>query len=144
MKRILLFTALLMTVVTSQATYYVVGNSPMGDGFSPDKGRAMTADDDGTYTLKCDAFNGNLRFVFADSLAESGDWDTFSSSMRIGPINGVENIQVGTWIPTQKASGEKLNSYRFYGSGGDKYLITLDTVNWRFRIDVDNSENNDC
>ena len=95
MKKVTLFAIFLIMALSSHATYYIVGNAPMGDGFSPDKGRAMTEQPDGTYTLKCDAFAGNLKFVFADGLAEAGDWDTFSESMRIGPTNGTENIQSG-------------------------------------------------
>ena len=74
-----------MNAIPSHATYYIVGNEPIGLGFSPDKGRAMTAHADGTYTIECGSFNGYARFVFADSLAEAGDWDTFHASMRIGP-----------------------------------------------------------
>ena len=144
MKRLLfLIILILMCAIQSGATYYVVGNSPMGDGFSPDKGKAMTEHPDGTYTLKCDGFSGYIRFVFADSLAEAGDWDSFSESMRIGPVEGLESIGSGTWIPTQKASGDANSAYRFQGRSGDKYLITLDIINWRFRIDVDNSDNCD-
>lgn len=144
MKRLLfLIILILMCAMPSGATYYVVGNSPMGDGFSPDKGKAMTEHPDGTYTLKCGGFSGYVRFVFADSLAEAGDWDSFSESMRIGPVEGLESIGSGTWIPTQKASGDANSAYRFQGRSGDKYLITLDIINWRFRIDVDNSDNCD-
>ena len=143
MKRLLLISLILMWAMPSWATYYVVGNSPIGNGFSPDKGKAMTEHPDGTYTLKCNAFSGYIRFVFADSLAEADDWDSFSESMRIGPVDGLENIESGTWIPTQKASGNANSAYRFYGSGGNKYLITLDIINWRFRIDIDNSDNCD-
>ena len=144
MKRLLfLIILILMCAMPSGATYYVVGNSPMGDGFSPDKGKAMTEHPDGTYTLKCGGFSGYVRFVFADSLAEAGDWDSFSESMRIGPVDGLENIESGTWIPTQKASGDANSAYRFYGRSGKKYLITLDIINWRFRIDIDNSDNYD-
>ena len=132
MKRLLLISLILMWAMPSWATYYVVGNSPIGNGFSPDKGKAMTEHPDGTYTLKCNAFSGYIRFVFADSLAEADDWDSFSESMRIGPVDGLENIESGTWIPTQKASGNANSAYRFYGSGGNKYLITLDIINWRF------------
>ena len=124
-----------MNAIPSHATYYIVGNEPIGLGFSPDKGRAMTAHADGTYTIECGSFNGYARFVFADSLAEAGDWDTFHASMRIGPET-LQNISCGEWISTQKASGQRNDSgYRLYGSGGYKYLITFDPVNWRFRID---------
>lgn len=144
MKRLLfLIILILMCAMPSGATYYVVGNSPMGDGFSPDKGKAMTEQPDGTYTLKCDAFYGHKKFVFADSLAEADDWDSFSESMRIGPVDGLENIARGTWIPTQKASGDANSAYRFLGMSVDKYLITLDIINWRFRIDINNSDNCD-
>ena len=143
MKRLLLISLILMWAMPSWATYYVVGNSPIGNGFSPDKGRVMTEHPDGTYTLKCDAFSGYIRFVFADSLAKAGDWDSFCESMRIGPVEGLENIESGTWIPTQKVCGDANSAYRFYGRGGNKYLITLDVINWRFRIDIDNSENCD-
>ena len=51
MKRLLLISLILMWAMPSWATYYVVGNSPIGNGFSPDKGKAMTEHPDGTYTL---------------------------------------------------------------------------------------------
>ena len=92
MKRILLIFLILACAMPSWATYYIVGNSPMGNGFSPDKGKAMTEHPDGTYTLMCDAFSGDIRFVFADSLAETDDRDSFSESMIIGPTDGLEYV----------------------------------------------------
>ena len=143
MKRILLIFLILACAMPSWATYYIVGNSPMGNGFFPDKGKAMTEHPDGTYTLMCDAFSGDIRFVFADSLAETDGRDSFSESMIIGPTNGLEYVESGTWVPTQKASGSMNSAYRFIGSGGDKYLITLDIINCRFRIDVNYPGNYD-
>ena len=121
MKRITLLSILLITALISHATYYLVGTQPMGYGLVPDKGRVMSVHPDGTYTIKCQAAKGVNRFVFADSLAEPDDWETFNESMRIGPVESV-GVKKGEWTSTQKAAGKKNNTaYLLSGSGEDHY-----------------------
>ena len=78
----------------------------------------MTQQDNGTYTHTA-FIDGTVWFVLADGLADHDmDWDTFNSTMRIGPLNGDETITANEWVTTQKAGGDH-GAYKFVGNGSE-------------------------
>jgi len=127
-----LLTMMAAFALTSQAAYYLVGNEPFGNGWDPSNGVEMTKNADGTYSFTA-TVNGSIWFVFADALAESGDWATFNNTMRIGPTGGDEEVTAGTWTAFQKSEGDH-GAYKFTGSGSE-YTITLNPYSKKFKID---------
>ncbi len=127
-----LLTMMAAFALTSQAAYYLVGNEPFGNGWDPSNGVEMTKNADGTYSFTA-TVNGSIWFVFADALAESGDWATFNNTMRIGPTGGDEVVTAGTWTAFQKSEGDH-GAYKFTGSGSE-YTITLNPYSKKFKID---------
>ena len=128
-----LLTMMAAFALSSQATYYLVGNEPFGKGWNPADGVEMTQNTDGTYSFKA-TVNGSIWFVFADALAESSsDWATFNSTMRIGPTAGDETIEAGVWTNFQSAGGDN-GAYKFTGTGSE-YEITLNPFSHKFKID---------
>jgi hypothetical protein len=127
-----LLTMMAAFALTSQAAYYLVGNEPFGNGWDPSNGVEMTKNADGTYSFTA-TVNGSIWFVFADALAESGDWATFNNTMRIGPTGGDEEVTAGTWTTFQKSEGDH-GAYKFTGSGSE-YTITLNPYSKKFKID---------
>lgn len=131
MKKIFTLIAMMvMLAFSSQAAYYIVGNTPFGN-WNPAAGVEMTANSDGTYSYTA-TISGAVWFVLADG--QDSNWDTFNANYRIGPTGSVdEEVTTGNWVTTQKApTGGK--SYKFTGSGGD-YVFTFDPANMRFKID---------
>lgn len=118
--------------LNANAAIYLVGNEPLGQGWDPSKGIEMTDNGDGTYTYDV-VINGDVWFCFADGLDAS--WDTFNGTHRYGPKkNGADEvITAGQWTTTQ-LQGNGNGSYQFHGSG-DKYTVTFDLTNLKFKID---------
>ena len=118
--------------LNANAAMYLVGNEPLGQGWDPSKGIEMTDNGDGTYTYDV-VINGDVWFCFADGLDAS--WNVFNSTHRYGPQkNGAnEVITAGQWTTTQ-LQGNGNGSYQFHGSG-DKYTVTFDLTNLKFKID---------
>lgn len=134
MKRLLSLLGLVLTVaLSSHAAYYIVGSDPFG-GWNPASGMEMTKQSDGTYSCEV-RIDGTVWFVFADGL--SSDWSVFNSTYRIGPLNGDETVQLGTYYTTQRAGDS--GAYKFVGEswiGLDlRYTITLDPSTWKFIIE---------
>lgn len=117
--------------LNANAAMYIVGTSPMGNGWAPDNGIEMTDNGDGTYTYDV-TIDGDVWFCFADGLDAS--WDTFNGTHRYGPTTGVDQvITAAEWTTTQK-QGNGSGSYKFHGSN-EKYTVTFDSNNSRFMID---------
>ena len=123
---------MVMLAFSSQAAYYLVGNEPFGNGWDPSSGVELTMNSDGTYSFTA-TINGSIWFVFADGLAEAGDWSTFNDNLRIGPTGGDETVPVGEWMTTQKSGGDH-GAYKFTGSGGE-YVVTYNPYINKFKID---------
>ena len=82
MKKIFtLLSMMVMLAFSSQAAYYLVGNEPFGNGWDPSSGVELTMNSDGTYSFTA-TINGSIWFVFADGLAEAGDWSTFTKPFQ--------------------------------------------------------------
>lgn len=131
MKKIFTLIAMMsMLAFSSQAAYYIVGNTPFGN-WNPAAGTEMTANGDGTYSYTA-TISGAVWFVFADG--QDSSWDTFNANYRIGPTGSAdEEVVAGNWVNTQKApTGSK--SYKFTGSGSD-YVFTFDPANMRFKVE---------
>jgi hypothetical protein len=128
-----LFTMVMMLAFSSQASYYLVGEAPFGNGWDPSNGLEMTANADGTYSVT-GTVNGTIYFVLADNLASPGDWTTFNNEYRIGPLGANEEVTVGTWITTQKAQGNGSGSYKFTGTGSE-YVITYNPFISKFKVE---------
>ena len=116
----------------ANASMYIVGTDPMGNGWSPNSGIEMTDNGDGTYSYDV-TINGDVWFCFAEALDSS--WDVFNGQYRYGPKkNGAnEIISAGQWTTTQK-QGNGNGSYQFRGSN-EKYTVTFDLNNLQFKID---------
>ena len=129
------FTLLAMMVMlsfSSQAAYYLVGQSPFGNGWNPADGVEMTPNADGTYSYKA-TINGAIWFVMADGLAEANDWATFNDNLRIGPTGGDVTVEPGAWMDTQKSGGDH-GAYEFTGTG-EEYEIIFDPAKMQFKVD---------
>ena len=129
------FTLLAMMVMlsfSSQAAYYLVGQSPFGNGWNPADGVEMTPNADGTYSYKA-TINGAIWFVMADGLAEANDWATFNDNLRIGPTGGDVTVEPGAWMDTQKSGGDH-GAYKFTGTG-EEYEIIFDPAKMQFKVD---------
>ncbi len=120
----------------ANAAMYIVGTSPMGNGWNPNDGIAMTDNLDGTYTYDV-TIDGDVWFCFAEALTPGNsnqDWSVFNGQYRYGPTGGVDQTVTATeWTTTQK-QGNGNGSYKFHGSG-DKYTVTFDETNHKFKID---------
>ena len=127
-----LLSMMVLLAFSSHAAYYLVGNEPFGNGWDPSSGVELTMNDDGTYSFTA-TVNGSIWFVFADGLAEAGDWSTFNDNLRIGPTGGDETVPVGEWMTTQKSGGDH-GAYKFTGSGGE-YVVTFNPYINKFKID---------
>ena len=131
MKKILtLFVMTVMFAFTSQAAYYIVGNTPFGN-WDPGNGVEMTVNTDGSYSYTA-TISGSVWFVFASGLDSS--WDVFNAEYRYGPASGAdEEVQAGAWITTQK-QGNGNGAYKFTGSGSE-YVFTFNPYINKFKID---------
>ena len=122
--------------LNANAAMYIVGTSPMGNGWNPNDGIAMTDNLDGTYTYDV-TIDGDVWFCFAEALTPGNsneDWSVFNGQYRYGPTGGVDQTVTATeWTTTQK-QGNGNGSYKFHGSG-DKYTVTFDETNHKFKID---------
>ena len=122
--------------LNANAAMYLVGSEPLGQGWDPSKGIEMTDNGDGTYTYDV-VINGDVWFCFADGLTPGNsneDWSVFNGQYRYGPTGGVDQTVTATeWTTTQK-QGNGNGSYKFHGSG-DKYTVTFDKTNLKFKID---------
>ena len=127
-----LLSMMVLLAFSSHAAYYLVGNQPFGNGWDPSTGVELTMNDDGTYSFTA-TINGSIWFVFADGLADAGDWSTFNDNLRIGPTGGDETVPVGEWMTTQKSGGDH-GAYKFTGSGGE-YVVTYNPYINKFKID---------
>ena len=134
MKRLLfkLFTlAAVMTTLQAGAAMYIVGDGPYFGGWNPSAGVQMTDNGNGTYSYTTTLYN-TVNFVFADGLvANSGDWETFSSNYRYSPLDGAtEDVPANSWVTTQKRTS---GAYT-YKANGTEVVITFDKTNSRFKI----------
>lgn len=127
-----LFSMLVMFAFSSQASYYLVGEEPFGNGWDPSNGLEMTDNGNGTYSVR-GVVNRTIYFVLADDLAAPGDWTTFNNNYRIGPTGGNQEVNVGSWITTQKAGGDN-GAYKFTGTGSE-YVITYNPAIKKFKIE---------
>lgn len=122
--------------LNANAAMYLVGSEPLGQGWDPSKGIEMTDNGDGTYTYDV-VINGDVWFCFAEALTPGNsneDWSVFNGQYRYGPTGGVDQtVTVTEWTTTQK-QGNGNGSYKFHGSG-DKYTVTFDKTNLKFKID---------
>ncbi len=138
MKKLTLIFSMLIALVglNANAAMYLVGSEPLGKGWDPSKGIEMTDNGDGTYTYDV-VINGDVWFCFADGLTPGNsneDWSVFNGQYRYGPTGGVDQTVTATeWTTTQK-QGNGNGSYKFHGSG-DKYTVTFDKTNLKFKID---------
>ncbi len=128
MKKIFTFFAMtMMLAFSSQAAYYIVGNTPFGD-WNPGAGVEMTQNTDGSYSYTAN-INGSVWFVFASGL--DSNWDTFNANYRFGPSGADVEVGVDTWYDTP-SGGDK--SYKFTGSGSD-YVFTFNPAISKFKIE---------
>ncbi len=122
--------------LNANAAMYLVGNEPLGQGWDPSKGIEMTDNNDGTYTYDV-VIDGETWFCFADGLTtgnSNSDWDVFNGQYRYGPTGGVnQTVEAAAWVTTQR-QGNGNGSYYFRGTG-DKYTVTFDKTNMKFKID---------
>ena len=131
-KFITLLSMMVMLAFTSQAAYYLVGQAPFGNGWSPNDGVEMTQNADGSYSYSA-TINGSIWFVFTDTFADAGDWTTFNNNYRIGPTGGDETVTAGVWTQTQRAGGDH-GAYKFTGSG-EVYTIRFIPAAMQFIIE---------
>ena len=131
MKKIFtLFVMVVMLAFTSQAAYYIVGNTPFGN-WDPGNGVEMTMNTDGSYSYTA-TISGSVWFVFSSGL--DSNWDVFNAEYRYGPASGAdEEVQAGAWITTQK-QGNGNGAYKFTGSGSE-YVFTFNPYINKFKID---------
>ena len=131
MKKIFtLFVMVVMLAFTSQAAYYIVGNTPFGN-WDPGNGVEMTMNTDGSYSYTA-TISGSVWFVFSSGL--DSNWDVFNAEYRYGPASGAdEEVQAGEWITTQK-QGNGNGAYKFTGSGSE-YVFTFNPYINKFKID---------
>ena len=138
MKKLTLILSMMIALIglNANAAMYIVGTSPMGNGWNPNDGIAMTDNLDGTYTYDV-TIDGDVWFCFAEALTPGNsneDWSVFNGQYRYGPTGGVDQTVTATeWTTTQK-QGNGNGSYKFHGSG-DKYTVTFDETNHKFKID---------
>ena len=133
---------MLLTAFSANAAMYLVGNSPLGNGWDPSSGVEMTDNSDGTYTFTFTATsNTTLWFVFADGLSSSSsDWDTFNGTYRYGPTTGSNQVlEVNTPTTTQK-QGNGNGSYQFKFTSGTEYTIKFDLTNLQITIITSSTE----
>ena len=120
-------------VPAEDTNYYIVGAAPFGD-WHTNAGAQMTRNINGTYSYTT-TINGTVWFVLADALTEvDGDWDTFNTQYRYGPISGHdETVEVGTWYTTRK-QGNGSGAYKFTGDGSE-YVFTFNPATLEFKIE---------
>ena len=131
MKKLTLILSMLIALIgfNANATMYLVGMPPLGQGWDPSKGVEMTDNNDGTYSYVA-TINGTVYFCFADALgANSDDWNTFNGNYRFGPSSGDQVVEAGNWTTTQRGSG----AYMFSGTN-EEYEITFDANQMKFMI----------
>ncbi len=116
--------------LNANAAIYLVGTSPLGNGWDPSTGVEMKDNGDGTYSYVAN-IDGDVWFCFADGL--DSNWDVFNGTHRYGPTTGGDQtINPETWTTTQK-QGNGSGSYKFHGSGDD-YTVIFDLNNLQFII----------
>ena len=134
MKKLTLILSMMIALVglNANAAMYIVGNVPFGD-WNPGGGVEMTdTDGDGVYTYVTDQINGTVWFVFGDGL--DAEWNVFNNGLRIGPLNGNEEVKIDTEYTTQKSTNSGA-SYFFEGTAGEAYTISFDTNTMKFKIE---------
>ena len=135
MRKIFTLIVMMAFALSMQASIYIVGNDPFGN-WNPEAGVEMTQNTDGIFNYTA-TISGSVWFVFASGLDAS--WDVFNSEYRYGPASGAdEEVQVGTWITTQK-QGNGHGAYKFVGSGNE-YTISFNPFTMEFMIHVGNVE----